>query len=374
MKTLYLVIGNVCVPDRGDTVKLPILSKIFEENDIGCEFIQFFQEVKCHKYRSVKTYRNPFFTFASEFYGLLQNFGGFMKNDIIFVTSPQHIFYALAVKMLGKILVYDVGGYTVQLTDRDAPRLGESSLRNSIYCFVDHFITSISTYVIVCNQFDYDYAKTVLNVDTANLFLVPPAVKIPEFDNHGVPGSIDIQLDLNPRNTVALFVGELSYSGNREAVEILITKIALATPNITFLVVGRGSDTIRNEPHNVILTGFVEDLDRIYEISDLCVVPLISGKGVKTKILEGLAHGKPIITTKFGIEGLDSPQEILENGLYVREIDQFAETLISIDWKNVDGKGLLQYAKSHYSEECYRNSIKPVILSLKFNSGNINTR
>lgn len=369
---LYLVIGNVCVPDRGDTVKLPILSKIFEENGIQYDFIQFVQEVRCPVYRSVRTYRNPFFTACSELYGILQNFMVFVKNDVIFVTSPQHLPYALLAKMLGKILVYDTGGYTAQFIHGGSSKKDNNSLQNTIYGLVDRIITSLSNYIIVCNRIDYDYAKEVLYAPTTNLFLVPPAVKIPEFRNNKTSRSIDMQLGITRNDTVATFVGELSYNVNRQAVDILITKIAPATPRIKFLIVGRGSETLTDKPDNVITTGFVENLDKIYEISDLCVVPLISGKGVKTKILEGLAHGKPILTTDFGVEGLDSPQPILENGLYVRSVEQFVETLGNIDWKMVDGSKLLEYAKSHYSAEHFRISMKPVISALKMNSNSKN--
>jgi glycosyl transferase family 1 len=51
--------------------------------------------------------------------------------------------------------------------------------------------------------------------------------------------------------------------------------------------------------------GMVTDLDDVVASADLCLAPLASGAGVKTKVLHYLAHGQRVVGTRVAFEGLD---------------------------------------------------------------------
>ena len=53
------------------------------------------------------------------------------------------------------------------------------------------------------------------------------------------------------------------------------------------------------------------------------VVPLLSGSGMRVKILEGMALGKVIITTSLGLEGIPASHQ--ENILIADTPEQFIE-------------------------------------------------
>jgi glycosyltransferase involved in cell wall biosynthesis len=55
------------------------------------------------------------------------------------------------------------------------------------------------------------------------------------------------------------------------------------------------------------------------------VVPLFSGSGMRIKIIEGMALGKPIITTDIGTEGI--PTEDGHNIMIANDADQFVESI-----------------------------------------------
>lgn len=48
----------------------------------------------------------------------------------------------------------------------------------------------------------------------------------------------------------------------------------------------------------------VEDATLFYKKYNIQLVPLLSGSGLRIKLIEGLSYGKPIITTAIGMEGL----------------------------------------------------------------------
>jgi len=58
---------------------------------------------------------------------------------------------------------------------------------------------------------------------------------------------------------------------------------------------------------------------------DIMLVPLLAGSGVRIKIIEGMAMGKPIITTSIGIEGIEcvAGQDVL----LADSPEQFADTI-----------------------------------------------
>lgn len=51
----------------------------------------------------------------------------------------------------------------------------------------------------------------------------------------------------------------------------------------------------------VVLEGFVDSLDAIYDQADIAVAPYYYGAGVKVKVLEALARGVPVVTTSYGL-------------------------------------------------------------------------
>lgn len=110
-----------------------------------------------------------------------------------------------------------------------------------------------------------------------------------------------------------LFTGNFDYAPNREAARhlalVIFPLIRASWPNVTLQLVGR------NPPSDVIglpgvtTTGFVDDIVACYRSAEVFVCPLLSGAGVKNKILEALSTGMPIVTTTLGIEGIEHLEE-----------------------------------------------------------------
>jgi glycosyltransferase involved in cell wall biosynthesis len=56
---------------------------------------------------------------------------------------------------------------------------------------------------------------------------------------------------------------------------------------------------------NVEVTGWVEDVRPYYAKSAIVIAPLRLGGGMRGKILEAWAMGRPVVSTRVGAEGLD---------------------------------------------------------------------
>jgi len=110
-----------------------------------------------------------------------------------------------------------------------------------------------------------------------------------------------------------LYVGNFDGWPNREAVEFLVEQVLpLLPPDFRarhrLRIVGHAAIEAlasRYEGHpNVDVVGTVEDLDTEHDRARALVVSLLSGSGVKNKIVEALRAGLPVVTTTVGAEGM----------------------------------------------------------------------
>ena len=152
------------------------------------------------------------------------------------------------------------------------------------------------------------------------------------------PNGVDtVNLKPLPRATSReiLFVGALSYLPNRDGVLYFIQQILplihREQPDAVFRVIGRNpDDTLKalHRPPQVEITGEVDELESWYRRAALCVVPLRAGGGTRLKILEAMAYGRPVISTRLGAEGIE-----LEAGRHLLLEDNpeaFAQAVLSV--------------------------------------------
>ncbi len=70
----------------------------------------------------------------------------------------------------------------------------------------------------------------------------------------------------------------------------------------------------------------IDDASEFIKKRTVMVVPLFSGSGMRIKIIEGMAHGKSIVTTSIGAEGI--PVTNNKNIIIADSIDKFkSETM-----------------------------------------------
>ncbi len=135
----------------------------------------------------------------------------------------------------------------------------------------------------------------------------------------------NLQMDFAKRQGL-LFVGGFAHPPNSDAVLWFAREIypqvcenmqaAGQTPP-EFVVVGsKVTEEIKalEQPGNgIVIKGFVseEELEHLYEICRIVVVPLRYGAGVKGKVVEAIYNGAPVVTTAIGAEGMPLAEEVL---------------------------------------------------------------
>ncbi len=130
-------------------------------------------------------------------------------------------------------------------------------------------------------------------------------------------------------------IGALDWSPNQEGLiwffDHCWSKIHSEYPELKFYLAGRNAPEwferhIRLE--GVEYLGEINDAYDFINSKAVMVVPLFSGSGMRIKIIEGMALGKPIVTTDIGTEGI--PTENGNNILIANDADQFTNAIIRL--------------------------------------------
>ncbi|MGF7173214.1 glycosyltransferase [Azospirillum doebereinerae] len=129
-----------------------------------------------------------------------------------------------------------------------------------------------------------------------------------------------------------LFVGSYNHHPNREGIAYFVSRIwpqvTAALPEATLHICGSGFDHVDfSAVPNAIRHGLVSDgtLNYLYSICRVSIAPLLTGAGIKGKVIEASANGVPCVGTEAAWQGLAVP---LAYGDLTGPIETFGERLI----------------------------------------------
>ncbi|HNX98657.1 MAG TPA: glycosyltransferase, partial [Candidatus Aminicenantes bacterium] len=140
---------------------------------------------------------------------------------------------------------------------------------------------------------------------------------------------IDFELKRTPpisagEHPVALIVASgnaLNVHSLRMFLEKVWRVIGSSLPELRLRVVGKGGTELTWNDPRVELVGYVNDVDEEYRRALFVINPVVAGTGLKIKSVEALAHGKALLSTPAGVEGL--PREEGDLFLVARDATEF---------------------------------------------------
>jgi GT2 family glycosyltransferase/glycosyltransferase involved in cell wall biosynthesis len=119
--------------------------------------------------------------------------------------------------------------------------------------------------------------------------------------------------DFQPRGRepfTLLFLGSFRHLPNQEALmwflREVFPKVRAAEPRARLIIIGSDPPQRHSLPQAeaIDLIGFVDDVRESLRRYALFVCPILSGSGVRVKLLEAFAAGIPVVSTRLGAEGL----------------------------------------------------------------------
>lgn len=268
--------------------------------------------------------RNLFnFTYSQELSKIVGNLVETEKFDIIFVAEPSLCSYVFDLP-IPKILET----WSASLGYKEARRR-EGSLLKKLYYHLNYLM--MRSYEKEYWKFDMCLVPTGYERTSLNSY-------VPKLNISVIPFGIDTDVgivDTNEDFPSILFLGSLNSIYNQQSLLYLYNEIypivKNKVPKIKLYIVGKEPpDNIAQLPlhdPSIIVTGYVKDVRPYLAKASIVVLP-VHGFGIKTRILEAMAMGKPVITSSEGIHGIDvTPGEDI---LIANSIEEFAMQTIDI--------------------------------------------
>jgi glycosyltransferase involved in cell wall biosynthesis len=178
---------------------------------------------------------------------------------------------------------------------------------------------NLADIVIAITQRDGDVFKEM--VKTKKIIVAPMSCS-PRFN------------DKPPKPGRLFFVGS-GYIANVDGVNWFLNEVAPVLESkkpgcFEFHVAGLVGDALVGNRNGikVVKKGIVVDLDIEYAQAQIVLIPLLGGTGLKIKLVEAIGHGKAIITTRAGAQGVES----LEGRSFVlaESAEEFARAILEI--------------------------------------------
>ncbi|RED37055.1 glycosyltransferase family 4 protein [Paenibacillus sp. VMFN-D1] len=138
---------------------------------------------------------------------------------------------------------------------------------------------------------------------------------------YGIPMKFEVHNRPNKRQynkNKIVFTGKMNVPHNTSAVlffcEKIWPKLIKQNPDLVFYVVGSCPTErildLSKEYKNIVVTGEVDNINEVICDAALLVAPLLFGTGVKTKIIEAMSVGVPVVTNEIGMEGINARTKV----------------------------------------------------------------
>jgi len=340
MKIAFFDIYNpVPINSGGDWYRFYLLSELGKENDV-CEYYAMDVGDK-EGHQPQKTnfkvqYLVPRFSFIKHSRLLSIIRPDYLLNQSLdSIQTPDAIFFSVFYYHIAK-----------QIADRNhIPKIlimhniewqylkaNDSPLYIPMRLYENHVIRNVDA-VVTISLSDYEYVNGM--IDEEKVFYIPPKIDTELFNPHGQ------RQELGNDKFNLVFYGSLDREQNHDALQFIVQELVPAISNenmnsrVRVNIFGSGTPPKHfnlEENSGINFIGQVENPGNYVRAADAVIVPLKNPGGIKIRILEALACGRPVIASTLSIQGL--PAALQE---YVLTADSVFEYIDAVNML-IEGK------------------------------------
>ena len=178
---------------------------------------------------------------------------------------------------------------------------------------VERFACRQADRVVTVSAGDREQLLRRFGVPPERIRTILPSPNLSDF-RFDKAGRLQVRKRLGLRDQQALlaFVGNLRYEPNQQAVrfiaETLYPAIVGQQPDARFVIIGQGAELLSDcSRPNLSFTGYLSRKDLVAYLSatDVFLVPVTTGSGIRIKIPEATACGRAVVATREAATGLE---------------------------------------------------------------------
>ena len=213
-------------------------------------------------------------------------------------------------------------------------------------------------------------------VSTAEFELLKP--ELSDAKLHVFPLILDVQGTSRTYTTRKdiVFVGGYQHPPNIDAVQYFVTEIMpllrMRLPGVKFYAVGSQvpAEIEALACLDVVITGFIEELNPFLDKMRVSVAPLRYGAGIKGKIGGAMSNGLPVVATPLAAEGMSLQEG--ENILVAEGAEAFADAIVQLYqnerlWHKISKNGVV-FAENAWGAEAAWKNLADILSDLEIDT------
>ena len=168
------------------------------------------------------------------------------------------------------------------------------------------------------------------------------------------------------------FLGGFNHKPNVEAVKYFCEEIMPALverdPEIVLKVYGSGlpDELLKLSSRNIVLVGFIEDLQDIFSTARVFVSPLLTGAGLNGKMIDCMAHGLPSVISPLTADGTGLVHG--QSAIIAESVDDWVEGICELNsndalWQQFS-RNSLNIARTLFSSEAGLKRMSEILSSI----------
>ena len=183
----------------------------------------------------------------------------------------------------------------------------------------------------------HDYSYVAERTAHKKVFYVPPKLDETTFSASATP-----RYDFGNDKLNVLFYGSLDRRYNVDALEFVKYELIPRLKergllrDIRINVFGSGEPPAKfdlNHDRDINFLGFVDDPGSYVRGADVVIAPITNPSGMKVRVIEALACGKPVVGTPEAVVGL--PYELRDAVTVRRTAEEFIEAILSLNGRSI---------------------------------------
>lgn len=145
-------------------------------------------------------------------------------------------------------------------------------------------------------------------------------------------------------------LGAMDWAPNREGVMYFLNKvwpvIKKVIPQAELYLAGKNMPgTLKKlKMRGVFVEGYVKKIEDFLRDKHVCVAPQLSGSGIRIKVLEAMAYGKPVVASPKGIEGL--PVQPGRHALVAESPEAYGQQLLRLTKDKAFCQNMIEEARN----------------------------